>query len=118
LVRNVYEHLVRVVFEHADGSREAHEAPAGQSIMDCAVDHAVRGIRGQCGGGCTCGTCHCWIDAGWRGRVPPPGADELELLDYLPDRRDESRLACRVVLEPALDGIVVVIPPEPRPVNE
>jgi 2Fe-2S ferredoxin len=118
LVRNVFEHPVRVVFEHADGSREAHDAAPGQSIMDCAVDHAVRGIRGQCGGGCTCGTCHCWVGVRWQARVRSPEPDELELLDYLPGRRAESRLACRIVLDPSLDGIEVTIPPElPKPDN-
>ena len=110
--------MVRVVFQHADGSRESFDAPAGHSIMDCAVDHAVRGIRGQCGGGCTCGTCHCWIGAPWRGRLPAPTADEAELLDYLPGRCPDSRLACRILLSATLDGIEVEIPPEVPAVSE
>lgn len=104
--------MVRVIFELPDGARETHAAPAGQTVMDCAVDHGVRGIRGQCGGGCTCGTCHCRISADWSRALPPPLEDELELLDYLPGRSADSRLACRIVLRTQLDGIVVGIPPE------
>jgi len=79
--------------------------------MDCALDNGVPGIAGQCGGGCTCGTCHCYVADAWVDRVPAPEADELELLEYLPGRRPESRLACRIALDPTLDGLTVRIPP-------
>jgi 2Fe-2S ferredoxin len=100
------------VFHLADGTTRAYEASPGESLMDCALDHAVPGIRGQCGGGCTCGTCHCWIDAPWRTRVPPADAGEEELLAFLPDVRAESRLACRIVLDGRLDGLSVTLPPD------
>lgn len=102
--------LPRVIFEQADGSRQTCAAPAGDSVMDCALDHGVRGLVGQCGGGCTCGTCHCYVAAAWVPVVPPAEGDELELLEYLPGRRPESRLACRIALDASLDGLTVRIP--------
>src|SRR4051812_5445631 len=41
--------MLRVEFVHADGSRETHAAARGETVMDCALDHGVRGIRAQCG---------------------------------------------------------------------
>jgi 2Fe-2S ferredoxin len=102
--------LPRVTFVHESGPLETFEAPVGDSVMDCALDHGVRGITGQCGGGCTCATCHVYVAAPWRARVPPADGDERELLDYVPGRREDSRLACRIALTEALDGLVVRIP--------
>jgi 2Fe-2S ferredoxin len=105
------EVLVRVLFRLTDGHTLLATAAPGDSVMDCALDNAVPGIRGQCGGGCTCGTCHCYVGAPWRQRVAPPDSGEDELLDFLPARRSESRLACRIVLTDALDGIEVTVAP-------
>ena len=102
--------LPRVTFVHESGLTETHPAKVGDSVMDCALDHGVRGITGQCGGGCTCATCHVYVATPWRERLTTADADERELLDYVPARRDESRLACRIVVTADLDGLVVVIP--------
>jgi ferredoxin, 2Fe-2S len=101
---------VKVTFVHPDGSRETHQAVDGETLLDCALDHGVVGLRGQCGGACTCVTCHCYIDAPWANALPAAQADELEMLDYAPARRAESRLACQIVLRPGCDGIEVMIP--------
>jgi 2Fe-2S ferredoxin len=102
--------LVRVVFVHPDGTRETHAADAGETVMDCALDHGVRGIRARCGGACHCVTCHCYVDDAWLARVPPPGADEREMLDYAWQPRANSRLSCQLVLREACDGLVVHVP--------
>jgi 2Fe-2S ferredoxin len=81
--------------------------------MDCAVNHQVAGIRGQCGGGITCSTCHGYVEPGWLERLRPPVPDEVELLGYVPGRRAASRLTCQIVLSPSLDGIVIHVPPVP-----
>jgi 2Fe-2S ferredoxin len=104
--------MVAVTFIHPDGSRETHEGPAGDTIMDVALDYGVRGIIAQCGGACTCCTCHCWIEAPWLDRVAPPHADELEMLEYAWGRDARSRLACQVTLDQSLSGIVVALPEE------
>ena len=100
-----------VVFVHADGRREPREAPAGRTVMDCAVDNGVAGIRAQCGGGCTCSTCHAIVDKRWFGRVGPAQGDERDILDYAPGRAARSRLTCQIVLGDELDGLVVHLLP-------
>jgi ferredoxin, 2Fe-2S len=101
---------VRVVFVHPDGSRETHAAGAGETVMDCALDHGVNGIRARCGGACHCVTCHCYVDDAWISRVAAATADELEMLDYAWQRRPNSRLSCQLVLRNDCDGIVVHVP--------
>jgi len=102
--------MTKVIFEHPDGTRETHTALAGETIMDCALDHGVAGIKAQCGGACTCVTCHCYVEESWLERLKVPRPDELEMLDYVWQRRSNSRLACQIVVDNACDGIVVRIP--------
>lgn len=103
---------VQVNFVHPDGSRETWSANPGESVMDCALDNGVAGIRAQCGGGCTCCTCHCYIDSPWFEALEAPHPDELDLLPYAFEPAGSSRLSCQVRLTPALSGIVVRIPAE------
>ncbi len=102
--------MTKVTFVHPDGTRETHAAIAGETVMDCALDHGVVGIRAQCGGACTCVTCHCYVESPWAERVVPPRADELEMLEYAWARESNSRLACQVVLDESSAGIVIRIP--------
>jgi len=101
---------VKVTFVHPDGSRETHRANTGETLLDCALDHGVEGIGGQCGGACTCVTCHCYVDEPWRRKLPAPQPDELEMLDYAPARCAASRLACQIVLDANCDGLTIRIP--------
>lgn len=100
-----------VVFVQPGGHRQACEAPAGASVMDCAVDNGVPGIRAQCGGGCTCSTCHGVIDEQWFAAVGEAVGDERDILEFVPERQPRSRLTCQIVLREGLDGLIVHIPP-------
>ena len=102
-----------MVFVHPDGRREAVAGHAGETVLDCALDHGVAGIKGQCGGACICVTCHCYVDTRWFQTVPAAQPDELEMLEYALKRQRNSRLACQVVMTDALDGLVVWIAARP-----
>ncbi|MFT5389868.1 MAG: 2Fe-2S ferredoxin [Gammaproteobacteria bacterium] len=102
--------MPKVVFVHPDGHQETHPSRPNDTIMDVALDHAVPGILAQCGGGCTCSTCHCHVDAAWREHIEPPSSDELELLEFVYRRDAGSRLACQIFIDDSLDGIVVRVP--------
>lgn len=103
--------MPKVTYVQPDGAHTTCRLAAGESVMDGALDNGIPGILGQCGGGCTCATCHCYVREPYASRLPPPGRDEREMLDYLPDRRCNSRLACRIVADAALDGLIVDVPP-------
>lgn len=102
--------MPRVTFVHADGTRSTYRAALGRSIMECALDAQVQGIRGQCGGAATCGTCHCYVAAPWWEVLPPATGNEADLLPFLLEPRANSRLACQITLTAALDGITVTLP--------
>ena len=84
--------------------------PAGTTLMHAATDHRVPGIDGYCGGMCTCGTCHIYIEAPWAERTGARTAVEEEMLNVAAELRDGSRLARQITLTDALDGLVVSMP--------
>ena len=99
-------HIVR-----PDGSTREIAAAEGTSLMQAVVSAGEAGIVGECGGSAMCATCHVYVDEAWADRLPPPLANELELLECTAaERRATSRLACQLKLHAGLDGLQVVLP--------
>lgn len=101
--------MVKVAFRQPDGHIDNIDAPVGLSLMQVAVSNDVAGILGDCGGECSCATCHVVVEESWYGRLPVADAAEEGLLD-LNDRQATSRLACQITVTPELDGLVLSIP--------
>jgi len=80
--------------------------------MEAAVDNDVAGIVAECGGACSCATCHVYVDPAWTAKLAPPDAQERGMLECVLDRRDTSRLSCQIVLTPALDGLILRVADE------
>jgi 2Fe-2S ferredoxin len=100
-----------ITFESFDNSRRDIEAPSGTTLMAAAVKEGIEGIEAECGGTCSCATCHVYVDERFLGALPPPAPDEVEMLDFVADeRKPNSRLSCQIVVGPALDGMVVRLP--------
>ena len=102
--------MPKVTFVHPDGARETKVAQTGRTLMDCALDNNVPGIKAQCGGGCTCSTCHCYVMAPWDRALAAPTGDEVDMLEFVWQPRAGSRLSCQIVITDDLDGMVVEIP--------
>ena len=102
--------MPQVTFVQPDGTRSTVHADSGATGMDVARSNGIAGLRGECGGELLCSTCHCYVDAAWAGRLPPRQPRERDLIDFVDDPREESRLSCQVVLTDALDGLVLHIP--------
>lgn len=103
--------MIHINFVEADGRTFEVDAPEGWSLMEAAFHNGIEGIEAECGGSCTCATCHVYIDEGYLDRLPPMRSNEDEMLDCTAaERRKTSRLSCQVELTEALDGIVVNIP--------
>lgn len=101
---------VDVVVVDAQGVEHALRGAVGQSVMELAVAHAILGIEAECGGACSCATCHVFVDADLHPRVGPPGDVEADMLDFADvARRPESRLACQIKLRPELNGLRVTV---------
>lgn len=101
---------MKLTFVESKGREHPVEVEPGISVMQAALDHLVPGILGDCGGACSCATCHVYVDPPWVGALPPLSEEENQLLEGVLDRRPGSRLGCQVRCEAALDGIVVRLP--------
>ena len=95
-----------------DGSTRSVEARLGASVMETAVHHDVRGIDAECGGSCSCATCHVYVDPAFADRLAAPDEMESELLDGVAAQRlPGSRLSCQITVTASLDGLTVRVPP-------
>ena len=92
------------------GAERKIDAALGESIMVAATSNLIPGIDADCGGECSCATCHVLIDKDWRAKLPPISDTENSMLDLNPDRTEDSRLSCQLKMTEALDGIVVRLP--------
>lgn len=101
---------IRLAFISAGGVVTVIEAVPGRSVRDVALDHAVPGIVGECGGYAACGTCHLYIGAAGLAILEPPAAEEAMMLEAVLDRREDSRLGCQIPLTAALDGLSFRVP--------
>ena len=63
------------------GEERDVRASSGTSIRQAAVDNDVEGIVAECGGTCSCATCHCYIDDAWIEKLEPPGDLERDMLE-------------------------------------
>lgn len=87
------------------------DSKPGRSLMQAAQSGGVEGIAADCGGCLTCATCHVVVREPWASQLPPPGADELAMLEFTAvPRQPGSRLSCQIQLNDALDGLTVDLP--------
>ena len=92
------------------GTEHKIDAANGESIMIAATSNLVPGIDADCGGECSCATCHVLIDEAWRAKLAPRSETEVAMLDLNPDCTEDSRLSCQIPMSDELDGIVVRLP--------
>ena len=103
--------MPNVTFILPDESEVTVEALAGESLMQTAVDNGIEEITADCGGCCSCATCHCFITPAWQGKVSPADDMEQALLETaIEDVQPNSRLSCQITLDDSLDGLVVKVP--------
>ena len=95
--------------EH-DGTEHAIDASVGSTVMHVALDNLVPGIDADCGGECSCATCHIMVDDAWMAKVGEPNETEESMLDLNPERQGNSRLSCQIPITEELDGLVVNLP--------
>ena len=101
--------MPEVVFIDQDGGEHPVEAEAGQPLMQAAVDNMVPGILAECGGCCSCATCHVHVDPAWQDRLGQPGDDERMMLEGEEDAAPNSRLPCQVIVQPDWGGLRVTV---------
>lgn len=93
-----------------NGTEHEVEAQNGESLMLSAVKQMIDGIDADCGGSCSCGTCHVFVDPAWMANVGEADEYEEPMLDMNPERQATSRLSCQITIDDTLDGLVVRLP--------
>ncbi|MEX1048981.1 MAG: 2Fe-2S iron-sulfur cluster-binding protein [Akkermansiaceae bacterium] len=79
------------------------------TLMEIATENDVEGIDGNCGGVCSCSTCHVKVKPEWLEKVGPAGETEQDLLNFEDVTNERSRLSCQIEMCAALDGLVVEV---------
>lgn len=102
--------MPKITYVDHTGQSRTVDAQVGATVMETALRHAVPGIDAECGGACSCATCHVYVDAAWTGVVGKPSSMEEDMLDFARDVRPNSRLSCQIKVTEALDGLVVTTP--------
>lgn len=99
--------MVKITFIEPDQTERSVNAEVGHSLMEAATRNGVRGIAAECGGQCSCATCHVHVEEGFFELVGPPQDDEEDMLDFSDGRKPTSRLGCQVEVSQELDGMIV-----------
>ncbi len=102
--------FVQIRFVTPQGVTTPVDAQVGRTLMQVALEHRIEGIQAECGGQCSCATCHCYVDQAWVDRLAPKSASESDLIDFVWEPKPNSRLACQLQVTPDLQGLTVVVP--------
>ena len=102
--------MTKITYIEPDGETIEAEGENGSTVMETAILNGVPGIVAECGGACSCATCHVYIDDAWTAVVGGPSPMEEDMLDVGFDVRPNSRLSCQIKGSDALDGLVVTTP--------
>lgn len=106
--------MVRIVVRDSAGAVSEIDAAPGRSLMESARAAGIAGIVAECGGSMVCATCQVYVAEPWFSRIAPAGAIEAEMVEYTRHPRPTSRLSCQIVVDAAMDGMEVDLPPAQR----
>jgi ferredoxin, 2Fe-2S len=102
--------MAKVTYTEFNGKEHVVEVPSGSSVMQGAINNNVRGVIAECGGACSCATCHVYVDGAWVDRLAQKSDEEAAMLDAVCEPRPNSRLSCQIKVTESLDGLVVRLP--------
>ncbi len=102
--------MAKITYIEFTGAPHEVDVPSGLSVMEGAIDNNVPGIEAECGGACSCATCHVYVDPAWVGATGSPDHLEQDMLESAMDLQDNSRLSCQIEVNDDLDGLVVRMP--------
>jgi 2Fe-2S ferredoxin len=102
--------MPKITFIEHTGREHEVEAEIGQSVMQAATNNMVPGVIGECGGNCSCATCHVYIEPPWAERIEGPSSQEQEMIECALHTRPTSRLSCQIRVTVDLEGLTVKLP--------
>ncbi|MEM7619788.1 MAG: 2Fe-2S iron-sulfur cluster-binding protein [Pseudomonadota bacterium] len=102
--------MPKIIFIEADKTEHSVDAEVGMTVMEVAVKNRIPGIDAECGGACSCATCHVYIADTWQKITGAAEDMEEDMLDFAFDVREQSRLSCQIQISEQMDGLTVHIP--------
>ncbi len=78
--------------------------------MEGAISNDVPGIEAECGGACSCATCHVYVDPMWVEATGAAQHIEAGMIECAMDLQETSRLSCQIEVTDELDGLIVRLP--------
>jgi len=103
--------LINISVKDLDEQVHEIQAREGDSLMEALREHEW-GVPAICGGLCSCGTCHVYLEAEWLDKFQQADPDEQDLLEVFENTKDNSRLSCQLQLLPSHDGLKLTIAEE------
>jgi 2Fe-2S ferredoxin len=102
--------MAQITFVDAQGASRIVTAENGSTVMEAAIKNGIPGIDAECGGACSCATCHVYVDEAWTAVVGGPSSMEEDMLDFATDVRPSSRLSCQIKVRDEVNGLIVHTP--------
>lgn len=102
--------LITVFVTDREGKEHELDAPTdmAMNLMEVCKAHELP-VEGTCGGMALCASCHVYVNSAHE--LGEASEDEEDMLDQAFFVEDNSRLACQVRIEEALDGLRVTLAP-------
>jgi len=102
--------MAKITYVEFNGTEHIVDVEPGLSVMEGAVRNGIPGIDADCGGACSCATCHVYVDPAWQERTGTRNDLEQAMLEFAENVEPNSRLSCQIKVTEALDGLVVRMP--------
>lgn len=100
--------MINISVKDLDGQVHEIQAREGDSLMEVLREYEW-GVPAMCGGLCSCGTCHVYLDTEWLDRFRQPDPDEQDLLGVFDSAENNSRLSCQLFLQAGHNGLKLAI---------
>ena len=98
--------MAKITFITKNNETIVAEGDSG-SVMELATAHNVAGIDGDCGGVCSCATCHVHVTPEHMSKVGIASEIESDMLELDDNANEYSRLCCQLEVTNELDGLVL-----------
>lgn len=95
-----------------NGEKAEIRGKTGDSLMEAITDSGQGDLAAVCGGSCSCGTCHVYVQERYMPKLQAIADYERQLLDCSGYRQSNSRLSCQIQLTEELDNMTVAVAPE------
>lgn len=101
---------MKLLVTDQDGVQHELEGLAGWRAMEVIRDWGLN-IKAECGGACSCATCHVYVEESWLDKLMGPTDEEEDMLDSAGDVKPNSRLSCQILMTDELDGLQLTLAP-------